>query len=136
MTQEFGARPEYYSQFGFPGHEGVDIRAPMDSPIYAVAPGKVTRVTNLRSNGQPSNYGWNATIDHGNGYETLYAHMAEYAIVEVGKQVRAGGIIGYSGNTGNSSAPHLHLTLYYAGGGLPGYPGNIIDPTPFLESLL
>ena len=135
-TQEFGARSEYYSQFGFPGHEGVDIRAPMDSPIYTVAPGVVSRVTNLRSNGQPSNYGWNVTVDHENGYETLYAHMSPNAIVEPGKRVDSGAIIGYSGNTGNSDAAHLHLTLYCISGGLPGYPGNIIDPTPFLESLL
>jgi murein DD-endopeptidase MepM/ murein hydrolase activator NlpD len=70
----------------------------------------------------------------------VYAHLSKN-LVEVGQCVSAGDLIGLSGNTGNSSGAHLHLTLkhedaYEHGEMYQGYPYNIIDPTPYLDRLL
>lgn len=133
ITQAFGARPEVYQQYGFPGHEGVDIRALMGTPFYAAAAGTVTRVTDRRSDGQPSNYGWYVVVDHGGGWTSLYAHAAPNVQVAVGDAVKGGQVLAYSGNTGNTTGPHLHFTLKHAGSQLPGWPVGYVDPTPYLE---
>lgn len=133
ITQAFGARPEVYEKYGFPGHEGVDIRALMGTPFYAAAAGKVAKVTDRRADGTPSNYGWYVVLDHGGGWSSLYAHAAANVPVEVGDAVAAGDVIAYSGNTGNTTGPHLHFTLKHAGTQLPGWPAGYVDPTPYLE---
>lgn len=132
ITQRFGERPEYYKNYGFPGHEGVDVRAPLGSPIVAVAAGTVTAVTNKRMDGRESAYGWYVRISHAGGYATWYAHLAEWPPVHVEQAVAAGDIIGYSGNTGRSSGPHLHLSL--TGPGSSWRTGHI-DPLPYLEAI-
>ncbi|MGH2594118.1 MAG: M23 family metallopeptidase [Anaerolineae bacterium] len=130
-TQKFGMRPEFYSQFGLPGHEGVDIRAPTGSNIYACADGVVTQV-GWRRPDHP--YGYAVRIYHkrSNGlYETIYAHLVDgSAKVKEGETVTAGQLIGLGDNTGNSSASHLHLSLKKIGAKNGGY-GEIIDPEPF-----
>lgn len=138
ITQSFGARPEYYEQFGLPGHEGVDFRAPHGSLIFAVAPGVVSDVHREGESGH--NYGTFVRVDHGNGFETTYAHM-DQAAVAVGDFVSAGHTVGWADATGNSDGSHLHLTLKHEdaheGGEMyQGYPYNIIDPTPYLTHLL
>lgn len=133
ITQAFGARPEVYGPYGFPGHEGVDIRALMGTPFYAAANGRVVTVTNKRRDGTPSNYGWYVVLDHGGGWSSLYAHAAANVQVEVGDVVEGGQVIATSGNTGNTTGPHLHFTLMHAGTQLPGWPAGYVDPTPFLE---
>lgn len=139
ITQRFGNNPEYYAQFGLPGHEGIDLAAPIGSPYYAVADGVVTRVTDKKANGTPSAYGWHCIIDHGH-FTTLYAHAQDNlpSVVQVGEPVSAGDIVGYSGNTGISSGPHLHLTLKIDGYVAPGWaccPGYA-DPYPYLFPLM
>lgn len=137
VTQPFGANPEYYDQFGYPGHEGIDLRSPLSTPYFCPYPGTITRCRDTRSDGQPSAYGWHIIIDHGNGYTTLLAHMEAEPLVNVGETVLTGQIVGYSGNTGNSSGPHMHLTLKKEGYVHPGWeccPGYI-DPWPFLQHL-
>jgi murein DD-endopeptidase MepM/ murein hydrolase activator NlpD len=126
VTQKFGANPGYYSQFGLPGHEGVDIAAALNSPIYAVAAGTVYLAT-----ANVGNYGIQVRIDHGNGWKTVYAHNASL-LVKVGDKVAAGQQIAKADNTGNSSGSHLHLTLKRDGQPTPGWPADIVDPTPFL----
>lgn len=123
VTQTFGARPEYYSQFGLPGHEGADLRAPLDSPIYAIDAGTVYLVT-----GNEGNYGKQIRIQHADGYVSVYAHNNE-TLVQEGQRVRAGQLIAKANSTGNSQGHHLHLTLKRDGHNAPGYPSNIIDPT-------
>lgn len=86
-------------------HEGVDFSAPVGTPIYATGDGKVER---LKS--RMSGYGNVVKIDHGFGYETLYAHMSKI-IVRPGQKVKRGEIIGYVGNTGRSTGPHLHYEV-------------------------
>jgi murein DD-endopeptidase MepM/ murein hydrolase activator NlpD len=135
ITQKFGANPESYIKFGFPGHEGIDIRALLNTPFYAVLPGKVIRISNMRISDptKESNYGWHIILDHGIGFTTLYAHCRPDFSVEVGQSVSAGDIIAHSGNTGFSTGPHLHLTVKKEGFRLPGWPAGYMDPWIFLQ---
>ena len=87
-------------------HQGVDIAAPYGTEIYAADAGTVVECTRHWSWG---NY---VKIDHGNGYQTLYAHMSAQA-VHVGDVVEQGQVIGYVGNTGNSFGNHCHFEMYY-----------------------
>ncbi len=130
ITQPFGAHPEIYAQWGLPGHEGVDIRAPMGTNIYAAADG----VVYLADNDPAGAYGKQIRLRHRDGYKTIYAHLYEL-LVEEGDFVKAGQIIGRADNTGNSYGSHLHLALKKEGAterGETDYPRDIIDPTPFL----
>jgi murein DD-endopeptidase MepM/ murein hydrolase activator NlpD len=136
ITQAFGARPEVYQPYGFPGHEGIDIRAPLNSSIFAAAPGTVVKITDKRIDSTPSNYGTYVVVDHGGGWTSLYAHLAPKTAVSVGDTVTAGQKLGTSGNTGNSTGPHLHFTLKKAGWQTPGWPAGYVDPTPYLNALL
>ena len=85
-------------------HKGIDFTAPEGTPIQATGNGTIKKVTKSRS------YGNNVIIDHGFGYETLYAHMAEVH-VKKGEKVIKGQQIGTVGNTGLSTAPHLHYEV-------------------------
>ena len=133
ITQGFGENPDVYRRWGLPGHEGVDIRAPLNANVYACADGVVYRVHDGTGN-HP--YGVHIRIQHADGYRTIYAHLNR-ALVHSGQTVRAGDLIGLANSTGNSTGHHLHLTLKKEGAtaaGLTTYPRDIIDPTPFLVS--
>ncbi|MFQ5420397.1 MAG: peptidoglycan DD-metalloendopeptidase family protein, partial [Anaerolineae bacterium] len=132
INQYFGANPQNYQQFGLPGHEGLDIMAPTGSKIYAVAPGKISRVY---PHATGHNYGIHVRIDHVDGYQTIYAHL-QRALVRVGQSVAAGEQIGLADDTGNSFGSHLHLTLKKKGAQQGNWPYNIIDPTPFILTLM
>lgn len=86
-------------------HEGMDFSAPIGTEIYATGDGVVIDVKNSLSG-----YGKHVKIDHGFGYQTLYAHMKEFN-VSVGQKVKRGDIIGYVGNTGSSTGPHVHYEV-------------------------
>lgn len=86
-------------------HTGIDFAAPTGTPIYATADGTVID-TKVRFSG----YGKSIEINHGFGYVTRYAHMQDFA-VKKGQQVKRGELIGYVGNTGLSTAPHLHYEV-------------------------
>jgi murein DD-endopeptidase MepM/ murein hydrolase activator NlpD len=90
-------------------HSGIDFAASIGTPIYATADGKISTVE-VKFSG----YGKLVEIDHGFGYRTRYAHMHEFA-VRKGQQVRRGDLIGYVGNTGLSTAPHLHYEVLING---------------------
>lgn len=90
-------------------HYGVDFSAPQGTPIYATGNGKVKKTKKSRRG-----FGNHITIDHGYGYESLYAHMQKYT-VRRGQTVKRGDIIGYVGNTGKSTAPHLHYEVHKDG---------------------
>ena len=92
------------------GHLGVDIGAGEGAPIYAADSGVV--VFAGWANG---GYGNMVMIDHGNGYQTLYAHMSQ-VVAGCGRSVSQGQTIGYSGSTGNSTGAHLHFEVRYEGG--------------------
>ncbi|HEY88297.1 MAG TPA: SH3 domain-containing protein [Thermoflexia bacterium] len=132
ITQAFGKRPEYYGQYGLPGHEGIDFRAPTGSKIFAVADGFVSDV---RLDGNSKPYGNQVRVQHESGYQTIYAHLLE-ASVSKGQAVKAGQLVGIADNSGNSAGAHLHLTLKKNGAtarGETNYPYDIIDPTPYLK---
>jgi murein DD-endopeptidase MepM/ murein hydrolase activator NlpD len=90
-------------------HSGIDFAAEIGTPIYATADGKVIKV-DVKFSG----YGKMVEIDHGFGYHTRYAHMHGFAIRE-GQNVKRGDLIGYVGNTGLSTAPHLHYEVIING---------------------
>ncbi len=87
-------------------HKGLDIALDYSEPIMAVADGLVTFVGGDEAFG----LGWHVEIDHGNGWTSTYAHLAEFAAWE-GQEVEAGDVIGYNGNSGHSTGPHLHLEI-------------------------
>ncbi len=89
-------------------HSGVDLGAGSGTPIYAVRSGYVTTAT------YSDVYGYYVTVNHGDGYSSLSAHMTHY-VVSSGEYVEQGQVIGYVGSTGWSTGPHLHLTIYYNG---------------------
>ncbi|MBR5499034.1 MAG: M23 family metallopeptidase [Bacteroidales bacterium] len=86
-------------------HNGLDIIAPAGEPVYAVADGVVKEVIKSRKG-----LGNVVVIDHGNGYKTRYAHLADVE-ARKGRKVRRGTRIGYVGVSGNSFAPHLHYEV-------------------------
>ena len=86
-------------------HWGMDFTAPTGTPIYATGDGKVSVYKKSRSG-----YGNHIIIDHGYGYQTLYAHMSKVD-VRRGQKVKRGDIIGYVGSSGRSTAPHLHYEV-------------------------
>ena len=90
-------------------HAGIDFAASIGTPIYATADGQVIEVS-VRFSG----YGKMVEIDHGFGYHTRYAHMHGFAVRQ-GQQVKRGDLIGYVGNTGLSTAPHLHYEVLLNG---------------------
>jgi murein DD-endopeptidase MepM/ murein hydrolase activator NlpD len=90
-------------------HTGIDFAASIGTPIYATADGKVLEV-NVKFSG----YGKMVEIDHGFGYRTRYAHMHEFA-VRPGQSIKRGDLVGYVGNTGLSTAPHLHYEVLING---------------------
>lgn len=90
-------------------HKGIDFTAPEGTKIQATGDGVVEQVEN-----KTTGYGLNITIDHGHGYKTLYAHLHE-AVVKEGQKVKKGEIIGLIGDTGTSTAPHLHYEVHYNG---------------------
>jgi murein DD-endopeptidase MepM/ murein hydrolase activator NlpD len=98
-------------------HTGIDFTSPIGTEIYATGNGTIEKV---EYNGR--GYGNNVTIDHGYGYETLYGHMSRFN-VRPGQRVKRGDIIGYVGNTGSSTGPHVHYEVIKN--------GQKIDPINF-----
>ena len=94
----------------YKNHGGTDIGASYGSAIYAADSGTVVR----SSDGWNGGWGNYVMIDHGNGMQTLYAHMSSRA-VSVGQSVSRGQTIGYVGSTGMSTGPHLHFEMYING---------------------
>jgi murein DD-endopeptidase MepM/ murein hydrolase activator NlpD len=86
-------------------HYGMDFSAKTGTEIYATGDGIISKVKKSKRG-----YGNYVKINHGFGYETLYAHMSKY-IVKRGQKVKRGEVIGYVGNSGISTAPHLHYEV-------------------------
>ncbi|WP_138443517.1 peptidoglycan DD-metalloendopeptidase family protein [Sinomonas susongensis] len=102
-------------------HNGLDMAAPEGTPIHAAGPGRVSF-----AGWGANNMGGNEMhIDHPNGLQTWYAHQSRFA-AHVGDMVRAGQTVGYVGQTGMATGPHLHYMVLH--GGWPNY----TDPTPYL----
>ncbi len=99
-TSKFG----YRDLLGMWWHNGMDLKIDVGNPVYAVADGTVKVAKD-----NPAGYGLYIVINHGS-FGSLYAHLSKFN-VSVGEELKAGTIIGYSGNTGANTGPHLHFEL-------------------------
>ena len=90
-------------------HTGIDFTASVGTEIYSTGNGVVEKVETKRNG-----YGKNVVINHGYNYKTLYGHMSAFN-VRVGQKVKRGDVIGYVGNTGTSTGPHLHYEVIKSG---------------------
>lgn len=118
LTSEYGYRRNPVTG-AYKLHEGIDIGAPLGTPIRAVAAGKVIESR------PASGYGYIVVIDHG-GLSTLYAHVYPQDVtVRVGQSVKRGQVIAAVGNNGQSTGPHLHLEVIKD--------GRTVDPKPYFR---
>ncbi|CZE47101.1 M23 family metallopeptidase [Campylobacter geochelonis] len=107
VTDNYGMRVHPISKSEL-FHHGIDLRAKEGTPIYATADGFVEYATN-----SSSGYGYLVIISHNFGFKTRYGHMLNKDVVKVGQWVKRGELIGYSGNTGYSTGPHLHYEVRF-----------------------
>ena len=115
-TSSYGMR-EHPVLGGMRAHKGIDLAAPIGTPVYATADGTVERADWF------SSYGLYVAIEHGNELETRYAHMSRLAVA-AGEHVRKGEVIGYVGTTGRSTGPHLHYEVRVS--------GQAVNPIPYM----
>lgn len=110
FTQSFGCSPyafePYDANLGCNFHNGIDLAAPLYSQLMAADSGVVTF-----SGWCDCGLGYYVAIDHGNGFSTVYGHMAEQPWVAVGQAVAKGEVIGPVGSTGASTGPHVHFMI-------------------------
>ncbi|RDI96282.1 M23 family peptidase [Meiothermus sp. QL-1] len=104
ITDPFGTRRSYDGGRTYSYHEGLDYGVPEGTPVYAPAPGVVALAEVLFVRGGA------VVLDHGAGVCSGYWHLSRLA-VRPGQRVEAGALLGYSGNTGLSSGPHLHYEI-------------------------
>lgn len=100
-------------------HSGTDFRSPAGTPVRTISSGRAALVADLFYTGQT------VVIDHGEGLFSLYAHLSS-SLVEEGRELLAGEVLGKVGSTGRSTGPHLHLTVRLL--------GERIDPLALLEA--
>jgi len=114
ITQDYGRTSFAARNYRTGFHTGMDFRASTGDPIFAAGNGRVVVVEN-NDRGvmkwQKYQYGKYIIIEHNNNLSTLYSHLSRQVVSE-GKEVKQGDIIGYAGNTGYSTAPHLHFGVY------------------------
>lgn len=121
ISSKFGPRDTFATSNGASSsrwHKSIDIAAPAGTAIKSVQGGKVT------ANGWVSGYGWTIEVTHDNGYVSMYHHMQNQSSVAVGTEVKQGQTIGNVGSTGNSTGPHLDLTITKD--------GTPVDPTSLI----
>ncbi len=118
VSSYFGYREDPFTG-EWVGHEGIDLAAPKNTPIYATRAGLV-QYAGYQHKGA-GNYVW---INHGDGYRSIYMHMTRY-IVSIGQHVEAGEVIGYVGTTGRSTGYHLHFGIKYN--------GTWVDPLDYIK---
>lgn len=104
----FGYRNDPFFGYGH-FHSGVDIIAKIGTPVKTVADGTI-----ITSGVSAGGYGVEIEVDHGQGYITKYAHLSSLKS-QIGQKVKRGDIIGYTGNTGYSTGPHLHYEVIKRG---------------------
>jgi murein DD-endopeptidase MepM/ murein hydrolase activator NlpD len=125
LQSGFGKRLDPFSGEGSV-HRGVDISAAVGTPVHASADGIVVFAS--RMNG----FGRVVVVDHGNGYQTYYAHLSQFAVV-AGQEIRQGGVVGAVGLSGRTTAPHLHYEVRRFG--TPQNPSHYLGRNRSLESV-
>ncbi|HDH31569.1 MAG TPA: hypothetical protein ENH26_02225 [Candidatus Wolfebacteria bacterium] len=128
LTQKYG-KTSYVLRMGRSWHNGIDLGAPMGTPIFSAEKGEVIAVgnqDNYRTNGKKlcrrGAYGKFVVIKHENNLTTFYAHLSRW-VVKIGDKVERGQNIGYVGSTGRSTGPHLHFVVYSSQTIPPATPG-------------
>lgn len=126
ISQDFGSNPQDYAQFNMAGHNGIDFAVPMGTPIQAVDDGRVVQASFMED------YGNVIKLQHAWG-ESVYAHLSKFEVADR-QIVKKGQKIALSGNTGNSTGPHLHFAMrinpYRRGAPYDGFS----DPAPYLAA--
>lgn len=118
ISSEFGSRLHPLSHV-LRHHNGIDVACPVGSEVRAVLPGRVKLVA------QQGGYGKLIELSHaGELTASRYAHLSSFAVRE-GQRVKKGEIIGFSGQTGRVTGPHLHFELFQA--------GKAVDPKKFFD---
>jgi len=117
ITSGFGFRHNPFG-WGYEFHQGIDFVAAYGSPVHTTASGTI-----VKAEWEPG-YGNHVIVDHGYGLETLYAHLSDIK-VEAGDRVKRDYVLGYLGNTGRSSGPHLHYSVFHN--------GQPVDPKKYLD---
>lgn len=118
VTSGFGTRIDPF--MGAPAmHTGIDFRAETGAAVHATAAGQVVGA------GRQGGYGLCVDVDHGNGIVTRYGHLSGIS-VGIGQRVKTGDVVGSAGNTGRSTAPHLHYETRVG--------GEAVDPTRWLDA--
>jgi murein DD-endopeptidase MepM/ murein hydrolase activator NlpD len=112
----FGARSDPFNGEGA-FHTGVDLEAPMGTPVHAAGDGVVYEAQYM------SGYGNMVVVDHGNGMRTMYAHLSRYNVIP-GEEVHRGDVLAFSGATGAVTAPHLHFEVRVG--------SSPVNPFPYL----
>jgi murein DD-endopeptidase MepM/ murein hydrolase activator NlpD len=128
ILQRFGENPQIYRQWGYAGHNGIDYDTPVGTPVLAAADGTVEK-TGFEASGY-GNFVKLVHYDGGTKYATYYAHLQSTAVTN-GQPVKAGAVLGLSGTTGASTAPHLHFGIRIDGQN-PAFQGYL-DPQPYLS---
>jgi murein DD-endopeptidase MepM/ murein hydrolase activator NlpD len=118
LMSPFGGRTDPFSGEGAM-HTGVDLEAHMGTAVRSTADGIVLHAEWFGS------YGKAVVVDHGNGLQTLYAHLSRFEVVP-GQEIRRGDILGRSGATGRVTSPHLHYEVRMR--------GTPVNPYPFLRN--
>jgi murein DD-endopeptidase MepM/ murein hydrolase activator NlpD len=118
LTSSFGVRNDPFNGRRRM-HQGIDVPGPLGTPIYATADGIVERAE--WANG----YGNLIELNHGNGMQTRYGHLAKI-IAQPNERVRRGQLIALMGSTGRSTGSHLHYEVRIA--------GAAVDPSPYIRS--
>ncbi len=113
VTQLFGVTSASKRLYASGSHSGVDFRAAVGTPVKAVADGIVAGVGDTDKTCAGASFGKFIFIKHNNGLSTAYGHLSLIKVAQ-GASVKRGQVIGYSGNTGHTTGPHLHLTVYAA----------------------
>ena len=102
-------------------HRGLDIKASMQTPIKAPADGVIEYAGYHKSSG----FGYLIILDHNYGFKTSYGHLSKKMLVKPGQFVKKGEIIGYTGNSGLSTGPHLHYEIRFI--------ARPLDPLNFIQ---
>lgn len=128
VSQKFGVNPAAYAQFNLLGHNGVDYAVPVGTPVFSLDNGIAVEIGN-----DTGGYGLYVKVAHSWG-ESLYAHLSQQVVVR-NQQVASGQQIGVSGNTGNSTGPHLHFGVRINPNLRDdGWNGHS-DPQPFIDDI-
>jgi murein DD-endopeptidase MepM/ murein hydrolase activator NlpD len=111
ITQQFGRTADSGRLYSSGTHNGIDLAASIGTPIRSALAGTVQATGNTDAVRGCYSYGKWVLVRHGNGLTTLYAHLSQVNVSQ-GEGVGTGGVLGYSGDTGYATGPHLHFTVY------------------------